>query len=111
MTIEELRKMRQITNVKNFHNILYEVYDEEETCSVVYYSSKPLEHYKDANHEHGFKWTEFHTQYGGHIGLNKDGQFELCLDRSVFQSYNLEELEEKLNKYNIDEGFYNTYLH
>lgn len=107
MRLEELRTKRQITNVNNFHNTLYEVYEEEETCAVVYYSSKPLEYYKDKTAKDGFRWTEFHTQYGGHIGLNKDGQFELCLDRSVFQSYNLEELEEKLHEYNIEEEFYN----
>ncbi len=106
MTIEELRKKRQITNLENFHNTLYEVYDEEETCAVIYYSSKPLEHYKDANYEYGFKWTEFHAQYGGHIGLNKNGKFTLILDRYAWEVESLEELEEKLHEYNIEEGFY-----
>lgn len=93
MTIEELRKMRQITNVKNFHDSFYEVYDEE-TIAVIYYSKETIEHYNN------------NIYYGGHIGLNKDGKFELCLDRYVYQSHSLEELEEKLHEYNIEEGFY-----
>ena len=44
-----LSKKRQITNVHNFHNTLYEVYEENETPFVIYYSSKPLDYYKDEN--------------------------------------------------------------
>lgn len=98
MTIEELRRNRQITNVKNFHDSFYEVYDEE-TIAVIYYSKESIEYYKS------FIPNPFY--FGGHIGLNKDGKFEICLDRYVYQSHSLEELEEKLHQYNIEEGVYN----
>lgn len=104
--LKQLRKKRQITNVKNFHNTLYEVYEESQTPFVIYYSSKPLDYYKDENGKLK-NWTNFHEQYGGHIGVNKNGKFELLLDRTFYQSDRLEELEVKLNHYNIEEDMYN----
>ena len=102
-----LSKKRQITNVHNFHNTLYEVYEENETPFVIYYSSKPLDYYKDENGKIK-NWTNFHQQYGGHIGVNKNGKFELLLDRTFYQSDKLEELEGKLHQYNIEEDMYNN---
>lgn len=103
---KQLRKKRQITNVQNFHNTLYEVYEESQTPFVIYYSSKPLDYYKDENGKIK-NWRNFHEQYGGHIGVNKNGKFELLLDRTFYQSDRLEELEAKLNDYNIEEDMYN----
>ena len=104
--LKQLRKKRQITNVQNFHNTLYEVYEESQTPFVIYYSSKPLDYYKDENGKLK-NWANFHQQYGGHIGVNKNGKFELLLDRTFYQSDRLEELEVKLNDYNIEEDMYN----
>ena len=102
-----LSKKRQITNVHNFHNTLYEVYDENEISKVVYYCDKSIDNYKGKDGQI-LNWSEFHANYGGHIGKTKEGRFVLLLDRTFYESNILEELEEKLHQYNLDEEMYNN---
>lgn len=110
MNLTELRKNRQITTSQNFRKWVYDIGDEN-TLFVIYYGQYTIEECLNPEKKHGFDWSKFHNDnFGGYIEQWKNGKFALILDRTYYESENLEELEEKLHNYNLEEDFYKETL-
>jgi len=107
MTLKELRKRRQITTYSNFTKWIYDIGDDD-TLFVIYYGKHTIEDCIDPTKPHGFDWEKFHVkdEFGGYIEQWKNGKFALILDRTYYESDNLEELEERLHEFNIEEDYY-----
>jgi len=107
MTIQELRTKRQISPYQKFVKWVYDTGDETETCFIIYYGNHTIDQCIDPSKKWGFDWEKFHgDEFGGYIEQWKNGKFALILDRTYYESESLEELEEKLHLFNIEEDYY-----
>jgi len=105
MNLQELRKRRQITTAEIWNKYIYEIGDEN-TLFVIYYGLNKIENCIIDNTEK-IDYKKFHgEEFGGYIEQWKNGKFALILDRYYYESDNLEELEERLHQYNIEEDYY-----
>ena len=106
MTLKELRKQRQIAESDFFRQWIYDIGDDD-TLFVIYYGKHTIEDCIDPTKPHQFDWEKFHgDEFGGYIEQWKNGKFALILDRTYYESDNLEELEERLHEFNIEEDYY-----
>ncbi len=107
MNLTQLRKHRQIATYKKFVKWVYDTGDETETAFIIYYGKNSIDDCINPQKKWGFDWEKFHgDEFGGYIEQWKNGKFALILDRTYYESESLEELEEKLHQFNIEEDYY-----